>query len=108
MRRTLIALSLCAFGCTSQESLPDAPLIAALVDLHLAQARQQLVGDLPEAFRDSILSRHGFDPARFEASLRALETDLEHANATYSAVVDSLNARGLITSEAYRPKLTRP
>lgn len=107
MKGSIIALAFISLGCAPQEPQPDPALIEALVELQLAQARQQLVGDVRPELRDSVLSQYGFDAASLKASLNALETNLEHANATYSAVVDSLNARGIVTSETHHSNLQR-
>lgn len=83
-------------GCSRSEhtgaAIPDSTMIAVLVDLHLAGARQQLPGDAPAGLRDSVLAHHGLDSSAFASHMAWLEAHPDDYVSVYGAVVDRLNA----------------
>lgn len=72
--------------------LPDSTLVVVFADLHLAGARMRLEADVPAGQRDSVLARHGVDPAAFDASVAWLREHPEAFVGIYGSVLDRLNA----------------
>lgn len=72
--------------------LPDSTLVVVFTDLHLAGARLRLEPGVPDGQRDSVLQRHGVDPADFEASVAWLRDHPDAFVGIYGSVLDRLNA----------------
>jgi len=87
----LVALS----GCGGDEppvAEPDPLLVAALADLHLADARADLTGTARDSLRALALARHGLSTADLAEVLDGLVRDPEGATRLYDRVSERLAA----------------
>lgn len=65
----LAALGGCSALTSETPPLSDSTMVEVLIELHLAQARQKLHGDLTPARRDSILAAYDLDQEAFDAAM---------------------------------------
>ncbi len=73
---------------------------SVILDLHLLEARRELVADAHPDLRDSILAVHGVTHAQFEAAIRYYADRPEEYLALYNQVIDSLSAEEAALEEA--------
>ena len=100
MTRVTVALAVALSACGPPDGPPEADgaLVAALVEVHLADARAALdttgadLGQLGDSLRAVALEAHGLDPDALSARLDALADDPERAQATYDSVEAVLSA----------------
>lgn len=87
-------VSLSALSACSEMSAPvkSKTFVAVLVDLHLAESRGEIVGDLPTEVRDSVLVAHGVSSATYEAAVRYYAERPDDYLELYNSVIDSLSA----------------
>ena len=72
--------------------VPDSTMVEVLIELHLAEARAELYGQLPEGLRDSALAKHGLTQREYE---RAVDYYTDHPVSyadLYDTVLDRLSA----------------
>ena len=96
VRRMLALLLLgggvgCSTPVSTEPPIPDSTLVDVLVDLHVLEARDETLGDVPPALFDSVLTRHGLDSTRYNASLRYYSRHPEAYRDLYDDVIDRLN-----------------
>jgi len=85
---------MCWGGCALLEpdtpSIPDSTLVEVLVELHLAAARQEQVGDVPAQFMDSVLQAYQVDSLAFKARMQQLAAHPQEAMQVYERVLERL------------------
>lgn len=79
-------------GCDARTAPAEDRLVESLVALHLLEAREAEVGDVPPSVRDSVLSTHGWTPENFRARMNALAADPPRAESVYARVQRRLSA----------------
>lgn len=90
-----------AAACSSlAEDVPpvdDSVFVEVLIDLHLAEARDRLAAGRPALPRDSLLARHGIEPATYRAALAYYAERPDAFHELYGRVLDRLHtdARGV-------------
>lgn len=90
-----VALVLLITACGNSTEAPTAPdpaLVAALVDLHLADARAETTGENRDSLRAAALARHGLDTTSVHRTLDRLAERPEEAALLFQHVTDSLTA----------------
>lgn len=99
----LVAAPACSVLPGEAPPLADSLLIDVMVDLHLAAARSEAEGQMrPALQRDSILARHGLNPAQFDAAVRYYADRPTDYVALYGRVIDRLDAERLPPDDAPR------
>jgi hypothetical protein len=100
----LLGAALSACGTAADHPpLADSVMVAVLAELHLADARAEVEGNVPPAIRDSVLARHGLDSARYAAALQYYVAHPDTFEALYGRVVDRLEAERLPLSSEPPP-----
>ena len=86
------ALPACSSLTAEPPPVPDSTMVEVLVELHLAEARTELYGRLPEGLRDSALAKHGLTQREYK---RAVDYYTDHPTSyadLYDTVLDRLSA----------------
>ena len=90
----MLVLVLGGAGCSSFSSpeppIADSTMVAVLAEIHLAQARQRILGDLTVVTRDSILHAYDLDRAQFEEALAFYTAHPEAYVDIYRQALDQL------------------
>ncbi len=100
-------------ACVHAPAEPDARLVAALVDVHLLDARQAAVRDLGASdsgapARAAVLLRHGLTAPALDVALADLARHPDSYAATLSAVSESLSTRLLVLPESTAAVMAPP
>ncbi len=86
----LLSLQGCILRSSPPREVPDSTVIRLLIELQLAGARAELRGDVPPAFRDSLLNAYGVDSIAFRQLMAYYASHPDEAQALYNHVLDSL------------------
>ncbi len=85
--------SLSLVGCTGTgEQIEETKLVGLIVDLHVLEARHELVADIDDSLRDSVLAAHGVTQKQFETSIAYYADKPDDYVSLYNRVIDSLSA----------------
>ncbi|MEM8600323.1 MAG: DUF4296 domain-containing protein [Bacteroidota bacterium] len=105
MRWIGATLALLLPGCAGAPGadVPDSTMVAALVDLHLLDARRETFGDSTargqrldvDSLRAATLAVHGLDTAAFNAALSGLAAEPARIRTVYDSVIVRLNAANI-------------
>ena len=87
----LLLLTGCSGFADERPPVADSTMVEVLAELHLAQSRLEVVGDLPDATRDSIFGRYGLDEAEYEAAMAYYAEHPEAYREIYDHLLDRLN-----------------
>jgi len=75
-------------------------LVSVVVDLHLLEARREVVGDTHPALRDSILAAYGVTHQDLNDAIRWYTDRPDDYIAVYNRIIDSLSAEEAELEEA--------
>ena len=98
-----VALALVLLAGTCKDvgrPLSEEQLVSVVVDLHLLEARRELVSDAHPHLRDSILAVHGITHDRLEAAIEYYAERPDEYVSLYNQVIDSLSAEEAQLEEA--------
>jgi hypothetical protein len=96
-----LATTLAASGCSGvAPPVHEETLIAVIVDLHLLEARRELVADAHPALRDSVLGAHGVTHEELQDAIRYFTDRPDEYVSIYNRVIDSLTAEEADLEEA--------
>ncbi len=79
--------------------MADSALVGVLADLHVLDARRDLVrddstgGGGPDSIRAAVLARHGYDEARLRRDVAALDARPDRLALTWASVQDTVDVR---------------
>ena len=90
----IAAISLVSLPACSDLGRPidEQTLVSVIVDLHILEARRELVADTHETLRDSILAAHGMTSDDLYEAIRYYTDRPDEYVSIYNRVIDSLSA----------------
>lgn len=85
------------FGCSpgmsdaSSVPVPDSTMVELLIELHLAEARKDILGSDETAIRDSILLQYDVSPEAFETAVQYYTENPDAYLNIYTRALDKLS-----------------
>lgn len=96
----IFAIILPGMGCREiGQPMTEKELVAVIVDLHVLEARRELIADAHPALRDSILDSHGITHDRLRAAIEYYADRPDEYVSIYNQVIDSLSAEEAVLEE---------
>lgn len=89
----MLASLVLGVGCGRPAPLPDDALVDVVAALHLFEARQTVLRDVPPSVRDSVLALHGLTPDEWTRRLEELATSPVATDSLYARVQARLQQR---------------
>ncbi len=90
----------CIPACSDIGRPMDEPtLVSLIVDLHLLEARRELVADAHPTLRDSVLAVHGVSHDEFQDAILYYSDRPDDYVSLYNRVIDSLSAEQAMLEE---------